>query len=129
MPFNNVECSIVPKTGDGSMSWPVINDVEDYGSSLKYLTFIGGDNALTTITKLDNPDGGVCIVIKDSYGNAFVPFLIPHYSTVYVIDPRHYDGSLSDFCSDKEIEDVIFLVNISCTRNYTYLDSLQDLTR
>lgn len=129
MPFNNVECSIVPKTGDGSMSWPVINDVEDYGSSLKYLTFIGGDNALTTITNLDNPDGGVCIVIKDSYGNAFVPFLIPHYSTVYVIDPRHYDGSLSDFCSDKEIEDVIFLVNISCTRNYTYLDSLQDLTR
>ncbi len=129
MPFNNVECSIIPKTGEGSMSWPVINDVEDYGSSLKYLTFIGGDNALTTITNLDNPDGGVCIVIKDSYGNAFVPFLIPHYSTVYVIDPRHYNGSLSDFCSDKEIEDVIFLVNISCTRNYTYLDSLQDLTR
>ncbi len=129
MPFNNVECSIIPKTGEGSMSWPVINDVEDYGSSLKYLTFIGGDNALTTITNLDNPDGGVCIVIKDSYGNAFVPFLIPHYSTVYVIDPRHYNGSLSGFCSDKEIEDVIFLVNISCTRNYTYLDSLQDLTR
>lgn len=129
MPYNNVDCSIVPKTGDGAMSWPVINDVTDYGDGLKYLTFIGGDNALTTITNHDNPDGGVCIVIKDSYGNAFVPFLIPHYSTIYVIDPRHYTGTLSDFCADKEVEDVIFLVNISCTRNYTYLSGLQSLTR
>lgn len=129
MPINNVECSYVQKTGDSPISWPVINDVTDYGPGLKYLTFIGGDNALTTIKNLDNPDGGVCVVIKDSYGNAFVPFLIPHYSTVYVIDPRHYSGSLSGFCADKEIEDVIFLVNVSCTRNYIYLEGLQNLTR
>ncbi len=128
-PFNDVDCSIMNKPGDTTMSWPVINDVTDYGSSLKYLTFIGGDNALTTITNNDNPDGGVCIVIKDSYGNAFVPFLIPHYSTIYVIDPRYYTGSLSDFCADKEIEDVIFLVNISCTRNFIYLEGLQNITR
>lgn len=129
MPFNNIDCTIMNKTGGSTMSWPVINDVTDYGSSLKYLTFIGGDNALTTITNHDNPDGGVCVVIKDSYGNAFVPFLIPHYSTVYVIDPRYYTGSLSGFCADKEIEDVIFLVNISCTRNYIYLEGLQNITR
>ena len=129
MPFNNIDCTIMNKSGGSTMSWPVINDVTDYGSSLKYLTFIGGDNALTTITNHDNPDGGVCVVIKDSYGNAFVPFLIPHYSTVYVIDPRYYTGSLSGFCADKEIEDVIFLVNISCTRNYIYLEGLQNITR
>jgi hypothetical protein len=129
MPFNNIDCTIMNKTGGSTMSWPVINDVTDYGSSLKYLTFIGGDNALTTITNHDNPDGGVCVVIKDSYGNAFVPFLIPHYSTVYVIDPRYYTGSLSSFCADKEIEDLIFLVNISCTRNYIYLEGLQNITR
>lgn len=129
MPFNNIDCTIMNKTGGSTMSWPVINDVTDYGSSLKYLTFIGGDNALTTITNHDNPDGGVCVVIKDSYGNAFVPFLIPHYSTVYVIDPRYYTGSLSGFCADKEIEDLIFLVNISCTRNYIYLEGLQNITR
>ena len=129
MPFNNIDCTIMNKSGGSTMSWPVINDVTDYGSSLKYLTFIGGDNALTTITNHDNPDGGVCVIIKDSYGNAFVPFLIPHYSTVYVIDPRYYTGSLSGFCADKEIEDVIFLVNISCTRNYIYLEGLQNITR
>lgn len=129
MPYNDVDCTIMNKPGDSTMSWPVINDVTDYGSSLKYLTFIGGDNALTTITNNDNPDGGVCIVIKDSYGNAFVPFLIPHYSTIYVIDPRYYTGALSDFCKDKEIEDVIFLVNVSCTRNFIYLEGLQNITR
>lgn len=129
MPINDVDCTIMTHTGDAPMAWSVINDVTDYGSSLKYLTFIGGDNALTTITNNDNPDGGICVVIKDSYGNAFVPFLIPHYSTVYVIDPRYYTDSLSGFCADKEIEDVIFLTNISATRNYIYLEGLQNLAR
>ena len=88
--------------------------------------FIGGDNALTTITNADNPNGETCVVIKESYGNAFVPFLIPHYSTIYVIDPRHYEGTLSEFTKDKEIDDVIFLANISTTRNYIYIDSMEE---
>ena len=77
----------------------------------------------------DNPNGETCIVIKESYGNAFVPFLIPHYSTIYVIDPRHYDGTLSEFTSDKEINDVIFIANISTTRNYIYIDAMESLIK
>ena len=95
----------------------------------KYLTFIGGDNAITTITNKDNPEGETCVVIKESYGNAFVPFLIPHYSTIYVIDPRHYDGTLSEFTSDKQIDDVVFVANISTTRNYIYIDAMESLIK
>ena len=125
MPFNNVTCHIDEGNGN-EFQWEVVKDADEYSQSLKYLAFIGGDNALTTITNADNPNGETCVVIKESYGNAFVPFLIPHYSTIYVIDPRHYEGTLSEFTKGKEIDDVIFLANISTTRNYIYIDAMEE---
>ncbi len=128
LPYNDVTCHIVEADGD-AFDWNIVTDVTNHDRGSKYLTFIGGDNAITTITNKDNPNGETCIVIKESYGNAFVPFLIPHYSTIYVIDPRHYDGTLSEFTSDKEIDDVIFIANISTTRNYIYIDAMESLIK
>ena len=50
-------------------------------------------------------------MIKESYGNAFVPFLVDHYQDVYVVDYRYYTGSLSYLVISKGIQDVIFLNN------------------
>ncbi len=129
LPINDVTCQISESAGAHSFEWKIINDVTNYDAGGKYLTFIGGDNALTTITNNDLKKGETCIVIKESYGNAFVPFLIPHYKKIYVIDPRHYSGTLTDFCKDKKIDDVIFLCNISATRNYIYLEALENLVQ
>ena len=128
LPINDVSCHIVEADGD-AFYWNVITDVTNHDRGSKYLTFIGGDNAVTTIINKDNPEGETCVVIKESYGNAFVPFLIPHYSTIYVIDPRHYDGTLSEFTSDKQIDDVVFIANISTTRNYIYIDAMESLIK
>lgn len=128
LPYNDVNCHIVEEDGD-EFDWEVISDVSERDTGAKYLTFIGGDNAVTTITNNDNPDGETCIVIKESFGNAFVPFLIPHYSTIYVIDPRHFSGTLSEFTSDKTIDDVIFIANISTTRNYIYIDAMESIIK
>ncbi len=128
LPINDVSCHIVEADGD-AFDWNIITDVTNHDRGSKYLTFIGGDNAVTTITNKDNPDGETCVVIKESYGNAFVPFLIPHYSTIYVIDPRHYDGTLSEFTSDKDIDDIVFIANISTTRNYVYIDAMERLIK
>ncbi len=127
-PFNNHTCTITKADGV-EYAWDIVKNVSDYGSTLKYLTFIGGDNALTTIVNHDNPTGETCIVIKDSYGNAFVPFLVPHYSTIYVIDPRHFEMSLEEFSADKTINDVIFLSNISTTRNKIFIEAMEELVK
>ncbi len=127
-PLNNNTCTVTKADGT-SYDLDLVRDVTDFGSTLKYLTFMGGDNPLTTIKNLDKPDGETCVVIKDSYGNAFVPFLLPHYSTIYVIDPRYYTGSLEDFCNDKVINDVIFISNISTTRNKIFIEALENLVR
>ncbi|MBQ7115147.1 MAG: hypothetical protein IJN94_01885 [Clostridia bacterium] len=124
LPRNNVECTVTESDGN-QFKWEVISDVTDYAPNLKYLTFIGGDQALVTIKNNDIQEETSCLVIKESYGNAFVPFLIPHYKNIYVIDPRHYKGTLSDFTTNTQVDDIIFLANISTTRNEIYIDAMK----
>jgi len=80
----------------------------------KYMCFMSGDHPAALITT--DVKGPVCLVLKDSYGNAFLPFLTSHYSKIYVIDPREFnqDGKpsldLISYVQEREIDDVI-LVN------------------
>lgn len=128
LPQNNINCTVLEK--DGSLhNRAVITDVSSYAQNLKYLTFISGDQPLVTIENYDIADGQNCLVIKESYGNAFVPFLIPHYKNVYVIDPRHYNGTLSEFVSSHQIDDIVFVANISTTRNSIYIEKLKNFIR
>lgn len=98
-------------------SWEVIHDVSDYPTAIKYSTFIAGDNPYTQI-KNDDLDGGeICVVVKESFGNAFVPYLTDHYSKIYVIDYRYWEGNLIDFAKEKKADDVIFVNNLSMIRS------------
>jgi hypothetical protein len=85
-------------------------------SSTYYAAFLGGDFPWGEITT-DNNNGKRIVVIKDSYANAFVPFLLPHFSKVYYLDPRYYKGNLIDFVKEQKITDVLFLNNSTVTRN------------
>ena len=77
-------------------------------SSNKYLVFIGGDNPLVHFkTSLTN--GQSIVVIKESFGNALVPYLLNHYEDVYVIDPRSLDTNLPDFIRQHQIQDVLVI--------------------
>lgn len=112
------DVSMVYTTTDGSSnSWEVIYDVTDYPSSIKYSTFIAGDNPMTVIKNKNIADGSKCVVLKESFGNAFVPFLVDHYSEMYVIDYRYWEGNVVDFAKEKGADDVIFLNNLSMIRS------------
>lgn len=104
--------------------WPVIYDVSDYGASLKYSTFIASDNPYTEIVNKDLEDGSSCIVVKESFGNAFVPFLVDHYQKIYVIDYRYWTGSITKLAKDKKVSDVLFLNNLSMIRNKSLVGKL-----
>ena len=92
---------------------------------MKYTAFIGADQPYSVIENLDKADGETCLVIKDSFGNAFIPFLIPHYKTIHIIDPRYYDVTLSEFSDKKQIDDIIFISNISTTRNEIFIGAME----
>ena len=94
----------------------VIFDESTAAASLKYGTFIMGDNPYTVIENPDLTDGSACIVVKESFGNAFVPFLVDHYQTVYVVDYRYYGGSVTALARSKNVSDVLFVNNLSAIR-------------
>lgn len=98
-------------------SYSVIYDVSGHPASLKYNAFIAGDNALSTITNEDLEDGSSCIVVKESFGNAFAPYLADHYQTVYVVDYRYWNGDLIQFAEEKQADDLIFVNNLSMIRS------------
>lgn len=60
----------------------------------KYGFFLDDNHALVTI-ETGRSGKGTLFVIKDSYANCFVPLLLPHYSKIYVLDLRYYNGRLS----------------------------------
>ena len=78
----------------------VVEDADSYSKENKYLCFIENPNV---------DDDSSCVVIKESYGNAFVPFLVNNYHDVYVIDYRYYSGGLVNLIKENDIKDVIFL--------------------
>lgn len=95
----------------------VYTKADKYTAGNKYLTFIGGDQPLIEIHNPNISDGSSIVVVKESYGNAFVPFLVDSYEYVYVIDYRKWSGSLKDFVISNDIDDVLFLnvVNVTST--------------
>ncbi len=95
----------------------IIEDGSKYGKGLKYNVFIDSDNPYTIIKNKTLADGSTCVVVKESFGNAFVPYLADHYQRIYVIDYRYWSGSLSEFAKNKSVDDVIIINNISMTRN------------
>lgn len=112
----NTKMEVTDQKGK-NYTWDIIHDVSDYGKSLKYSTFIAGDNPMTVITNNDITDGSSCVVVKESYGNALVPFLVDHYQTIYVIDYRYWTGNVASFAKENKVNDVLFINNISMTRS------------
>ena len=88
----------------------------------KYNCFLTSDNPLGTkqsyYCSIENPniqDGSAVVLVKESFGNCFAPFLVDHYQYVYVIDYRYFDGDLTEFVTEKGAGAVIFLNNITAT--------------
>ncbi len=71
--------------------WPIVKDVSEWSSGAKYNTFAGSDNPITEFTNPDVADGSVLIVVKESFGNALLPYLVDHYSKIYEIDYRYLE--------------------------------------
>ena len=48
---------------------------------------------------------------RDSYANCFLPFLIPYYKSITVVDPRYYYDDLDKLIEEQGIQEILFLYN------------------
>ena len=95
-------------------------------SKNKYLSFVEGDHPVVKITT-DAPNKRSILVIKESYANAFVPWLCNNYSEVYVIDPRKLSVNIAGFVKANSIQEVLFLNYMFIPTNKTYMEALSSM--
>ena len=76
-----------------------------------YSVFLHGDFPLIQV-KTDQNHGRKILVVKESYGNAFAPFLATYYDEVHIVDQRYFQLNLVDYIRQHEIHEVLFLNNV-----------------
>lgn len=77
----------------------------------KYQVFLNGNHPEITI-KTSQTNGKHLLIVKDSFANAFIPFLLNDYETIHIIDPRYYHGNIDEYIKDNNINEYLFLYNI-----------------
>lgn len=80
----------------------------------KYSLFLNNIHPLIEITNEAASSEDELALIKDSYANCMVPFLVNHYRKIYVFDTRYYRGGPSAFINENSrITDVLLLYNMN----------------
>lgn len=76
----------------------------------KYELFLGGNYGQCVITT-GTENGKHLLLVKDSFANSFVPFLLGDYETVTMIDLRYFRGSMAELAA--ESDDILVLTEIT----------------
>ncbi len=111
------------------------DNVTEYGvgsamfelSMNNYRLFFGSDHPFMEITNTSNPDGKTVLVIKDSYANAFLPWLCASCGKVIVIDPRSYGGKLGEEIERYSVDEVLVLNYIFSPTFGDYSDTIKNI--
>lgn len=85
-----------------------------------YSCFLTGDQAYIEINVPENDQEKTVLVIKESSGNAFVPFLTEHYGNILVIDPRHIMLDIKKLVAEKGVDDIILFATASTCNGQAY---------
>lgn len=85
------------------------------GGPYAFGVFIWNSSALFVEHNETLGNGKKIAVVKDSFGNPFVPYLTANYEEVHVIDYDYYTGSLKSYLKNNKIDTVLFLNSVSAS--------------
>ena len=86
--------------------------------------YINGDKPLTVIDT-DNKNGRALLIFKESYGNAFVPYMIDYYERVVVVDIRKTTDPVSAIIQNYGITDALIINNIQASGTGSLVSQLR----
>lgn len=85
--------------------------------------FCGGNYPELKI-KTENLNGKNLLIIKDSFANEFLPFLVNDYENICVIDLRYFKNDINNYINSNNINEILFLYNIDSFSEDSNLKSL-----
>lgn len=120
--YNNCDSIVIYKRKDEVPYYLTYNkDDKEYSSiydkskqfsANPYDVFFGGNTAMINI-KTTSKKKDKLLIIKDSYANSFIPFLINDYREIVIIDPRYFFDNLDDIINEKDITDIMLYYNMN----------------
>ena len=127
--LSDADTSLSYTDGSGNQvsDWPVIMNGDGYDSSYLYYIFCAANQPYKVLENDDLDDGSACVVVMESFGNVFLPYLTSHYQKVYAVDYRYYGGSVSQLVSDTGAKDVIVITHIGATSDEDLIEDLEDI--
>ena len=121
---NDIDCTLYDEYGGNPQDYMLIHSYAEGSNS--YGVFLGGDQPLV-VTKNNKGNGKKIAVVKESYGNAFSPFIAYTYSEAHFIDFRYANINLKSYLEENGIDEVIFFNNAMASATEANLDSLRSL--
>ncbi len=90
---------------------------EKFQEKDQYTAFFGGNYGLTRIVNEKSQSEEKLLILKDSYANILVPFLIEDYSEIVMVDLRYYRGSVKALAETEGADQVLAIYNLDflCT--------------
>lgn len=121
----NGDKPVLVKYYDDLKKVPSLYDVSKLQGRDPYEVFTGGNHTQIKIrTNIDTKRK--LLVVKDSYANAMLPFLVNNFSEITVVDLRYFTESLQDVIQNNELTDVLFLNNINTFNTDSSILSVND---
>ena len=103
-----VQTDVIVNYVDEQKKKSSLYDVNKLAAKDKYGVFLGGNSSLIDIRTTAESDRSI-LIIKDSFANCYIPFLVPYYREIVVVDPRYYAGTVAEVLEDYRIDDILFL--------------------
>ena len=97
---------------DGEAVDGALYDMSFLAKKDKYAMFLGGNTPLVQITTglVGAPS---LLIIRDSYMDSQVPFLLDSFSEIHMIDLRYYKLSLKEYIDANDIENILICYSIN----------------
>lgn len=102
----NDDTKVVVKIGDEDQK----TSIYDATKQSSYEVFLGGNYPRLDITTTTSNQEHL-LIFKDSYANSFIPYLLPYYHKITLIDPRYYYDEIDQLMEEENITEVLFLYN------------------
>ena len=122
---NNTSATMMERYGSSTINVDVYYPAAT-GGDLTYGVFCWGDTAQFVISS-DCGTGKKIAVVKDSFANAFAPYLSANYEEVHLIDYRYWYGDLPQYLKDNGIKEVLFLNNTMSANTASQVDSISNV--
>ena len=98
-------------------AYPMLTVDANWSDDSKYSVF-GTDWPINHLENRDQKGKPNCIVVKDSFGNCFLPFLTQNFENIYAVDYRKFrDMPLIQLAEAYDCDYVIFMPYLAATQS------------